>query len=206
MTFNKKLILTCFAILLYGIVYSQHADSLLPYLSIAAKNNPTVLQKFSEYKAALQKVPQVGGLPDPQFNIGVFLEPMELVNGNQIADMRLMQMFESFRDATYQLFYEVQRSWFELQKNQLDIRISEKNIDLLRIIERLTLVKYKAAPAGSYNQATSSAEIQPANSKNGSDNSGGMNSMGNGSGTTVQPSSSMQGNSMSSQTSGCRLS
>ena len=223
MKLGKKIVLTCSAIFICGFVFSQSADSLLPYLGIAAKNNPTVLQKFSEYKAALQKVPQVGGLPDPQFNIGVFLEPMELVNGNQIADMRLMQMFpwfgtlsaakdemslmakakfESFRDAKFQLFYEVQRSWFEMQKNQLDIRTSEKNIDLLGIIERLTLVKYKATPTGSSNQTASSAEIQPANSKNENDNSGGMNSMGNGSGTAVQPSTSMQGNSMSSQTSG----
>ena len=86
-----------------------------------------------------------------------------------------------------------------MQKNQLDIHTSEKNIDLLRIIERLTLVKYKTAPTGSSSQSSSSAEIQPANSKNGNDNPGGMNSMGNGSGTAVQPSTSMQGNSMNSK-------
>jgi cobalt-zinc-cadmium efflux system outer membrane protein len=54
--------------------YSQ--DSLQYYLEIAAKNNPTVLQKFAEYQAALQKIPQVGTLPDPELNVGVFLSPM----------------------------------------------------------------------------------------------------------------------------------
>ncbi len=34
--------------------YSQ-SDSLYKYLEIAAKNNPTVLQKFSEYQAASAK-------------------------------------------------------------------------------------------------------------------------------------------------------
>ena len=66
------------------------------YLEIAAKNNPTVLQRFSEYQAALQKIPQVGSLPDPELSAGVFLSPMELVSGNQVADLRLMQMFPWF--------------------------------------------------------------------------------------------------------------
>ena len=74
----------------------QQADSLMYYLEIAAKNNPRVLQKFTEYQAALQKVPQVGSLPDPELNLGVFLSPMELVSGNQVADIRLMQMFPWF--------------------------------------------------------------------------------------------------------------
>jgi len=216
---SKKIILGCVAIFISGMVYGQHADSLVSYLGIAAKNNPAVLQKFSEYKAALQKVPQAGGLPDPQFNLGVFLEPMELVNGNQIADLRLMQMFpwfgtlraakdemslmakakfESFRDAKFELFYEVQRTWFELQKNKLDIRISDKNIELLRTIERLTLVKYKAAQTGSSSQAPVQPEMQSANTGYPKDDSRGMNSMGGGSSaTSAQPSTSMPGNAMS---------
>src|ERR1035437_6702291 len=76
----------------YSQSYSQ-SDSLNQYLVIAAKNNPSVLQKFYEYKAALQKVPQVGSLPDPELNVGVFIQPMELVDGKQVADIRLMQMF-----------------------------------------------------------------------------------------------------------------
>ena len=50
-------------------VYSQ-TDSLYKYLEIAAKNNPTVLQRFSEYKAALQKIPQAGSLSDPELSVG----------------------------------------------------------------------------------------------------------------------------------------
>ena len=68
----------------------------MKYLEIAAKNNPGVLQKFTEYKASLQKIPQVGSLPDPELSMGVFLKPMELVGGNQVADFRLMQMFPWF--------------------------------------------------------------------------------------------------------------
>ena len=132
--------------------YSQ-TDSLYKYLEIAAKNNPAVLQKFNEYEAALQKIPQVGSLSDPELSAGVFLSPMELVNGNQVADIRLMQMFpwfgviknakdemslmakakfELFRDAKLQVFYDVQRNWYELYKIQKDIRISEKILKFLK--------------------------------------------------------------------------
>ena len=93
---------------------------------------------------------------------------MELVNGNQVADIRLMQMFpwfgvlknardemslmakakfELFRDAKLQVFYDVQRNWYELYKIQKDISISEKNMEILKIIERLALVKFKSAPS-----------------------------------------------------------
>ena len=48
----------------------EQPDSLFTYLEIAAKNNPTVLQRYYEYEAALQKVPQVGSLPDPELVSG----------------------------------------------------------------------------------------------------------------------------------------
>jgi outer membrane protein TolC len=167
----KKLFTTLIALGSFIIGYSQqHPDSLLRYLEIAAKNNPTVLQKFSEYQATLQRIPQVGSLSDPQLSVGVFLKPMELLNGNQVADIRLMQMFpwfgvlkyakdemslmanakfELFRDAKLQVFYEMQRTWYDLYKVQKAISISEKNIEILKIIERLTLIRFKAAPTGS---------------------------------------------------------
>jgi outer membrane protein TolC len=157
------LIVLCFSVVANS---QQSTDSLMKYLEIATKNNPVVLQKISEYQAALQKVPQVGSLPDPELNLGVFLKPMELLGGNQVADIRLMQMFpwfgvlknakdemslmanakyESFRDAKLQVFYDVQRTWYELYKIGQDIHISEKNISILRTIERLTLVKFRTA-------------------------------------------------------------
>jgi outer membrane protein TolC len=164
-----------FCLFLPSKSYSQQ-DSLFTYLEIAAKNNPTIQQKFAEYQAALQKVPQVGSLSDPQLSLGVFLKPMELVNGNQVADIRLMQMFpwfgvlknakdemslmanakfELFRDAKLQVFNDVQRTWYELFKIQKEIRISEKNIEILKVIERLALVRFKA-PLG--NSGASSSE------------------------------------------------
>ena len=163
------LISTYFNLFPYIQAFSQ-TDSLYSYLEIAAKNNPTILQKFSEYQVALQKIPQTGSLSDPELSLGVFLKPMELVSGNQVADIRLMQMFpwfgvlknakdemslmanakfELFRDAKLQVFYDVQRTWYDLYKIQKDITISEKNIEILKVIERLALVRFKTGSMGS---------------------------------------------------------
>ena len=209
----------------------EQTDSLFNYLEIAAKNNPTVLQKYAEYQAALQKIPQVGSLPDPDVTLGVFIKPMELIGGNQVADIRLMQMFpwfgvlknakdemslmakakyELFRDAKLQVFFDVQRTWYELHKVKQNIRISEKNIELLRTIERLAIVRFKAVPSG--NSATTSNRISSLSpSSNSSSGSTGMNSMGGNSGNTAgsvtnQATSPMSGSPMGSSSGSSGLS
>jgi outer membrane protein TolC len=195
----KKLLIT-FIVLGSWMVAStqQYPDSLLRYLGIAVKNNPAVLQKFSEYQAALQKIPQAGSLPDPELSAGIFLSPMELVNGKQVADLRLMQMFpwfgvlkygkdemslmakakfELFRDAKLQVYYDVQRSWYELYKVQKDISITEKNIEILKLIERLALVRFKSASSES-SGTTSQGTSKSSQANTGSDpGSSGMQTM-----------------------------
>jgi outer membrane protein TolC len=215
-TTYKKILITIFALNSWLLVSSQqYPDSLLLYLEIAANNNPGVLQKFTEYQAALQKIPQVSSLSDPELSLGVFLKPMELINGNQVADIRLMQMFpwfgvlkyakdemslmanakyELFRDAKLQVFYDVQRKWYELYKVQKEICISEKNIEILKIIERLTLVRFKSAPSENSGTISSNTPIFSASAQKNSGSSSGMQTMG-----TVQGnsgSSAMQTSTM----------
>jgi outer membrane protein TolC len=224
-TAYKKLLITFIALGSWFVSYSQqYPDSLFKYLEIAAKNNPAVLQKFSEYQAALQTIPQVGSLPDPQLSLGVFLTPMELVSGKQVADIRLMQMFpwfgvlknakdemslmakakyELFRDSKLQVFYDVQRTWYELYKIQKDISISEKNIEILKIIERLALVKFKAAPPESSVTTSSNPFNSSVTAQKNSAGASGMQTMGAaqgnpGSAASNQVSSSMQTGPMGS--------
>jgi outer membrane protein TolC len=200
------------------------SDSLTYYLGMVAKNNPTVLQRYNEYQAALQKVQQIGGLPDPQLELGVFLSPMELIGGNQVADIKIMQMFpwfgvlknakdemslmakgkyELFRDAKLQVFYDVQRIWFDLYKVRQNIRISEKNVELLKTIERLSLVKYKS---GSIVGSSSGKNIPGSNTSN-SSGSTGMNTMSGNSGSISSQLSIQSGSSsMNSNSSGSGLS
>lgn len=221
----------CFNIFLFTSAYSQ-SDSLVNYLEIAAKNNPAVRQKFAEYRASLQKIPQAGSLSDPQLDIGVFLSPMELVNGNQVADIRLMQMFpwfgvlrnakdemshmanarfDQFRDAELQVYYDVQRTWYELYKIRKNIEVSEKNIEILTVIERLALIRYKSAPSGG-SSATPSGSGIPSGSVQNNNLSGGtqgMNSMGGNTGnqgTTPASNESMPSQTMGSASVGSSLS
>ena len=190
---------------------------------------PLVLQKFTEYKAALQKVPQVGSLPDPELSIGVFLKPMELMQGYQVSDIRLMQMFpwfgvlknakdemslmakakyELFRDARLSLFYDVQRAWYELIKFHQEIHISEDNVEILKTIERLMLVRFKSpltGATGSSSENITSGGIPAAPSSG----SAGMQIMGgniNNSGTNAgQVAPSMNSNPMGTQAAGSGL-
>jgi outer membrane protein TolC len=152
-------------LLSFSPLYSQH-DSLNKYLEISEMNNQALSRKINEYKAALQKIPQAGSLPDPELSAGIFLKPMELVSGSQAADLRLMQMFpwfgvlksakdemslmakakyESLRDETLQLGYDVQRTWYELYRIRQNISVSEKNLELLKSLEKLALVKFQSA-------------------------------------------------------------
>ena len=199
----------------------DQADSLYYYLEIAARNNPTVLQKYAEYEAALQKVPQAGSLPDPELSMGIFLSPMELLGGNQLADIRLMQMFpwfgvikagkdemslmakakfETFRDVKLQVFYDVQRNWYELGKIRENIRISEKNLELLRVIERLAIIKLQAETKGT--GLTKPGSLYSGKGQDASE----MEGMGDSSsGSYDQESISMSGTSMGSFSGGSGL-
>lgn len=195
----------------------QYPDSLVQYLEIAAKNNPAVRQKFTEYQAALQKVPQVESLSDPELSLGVFLKPMELVSGNQVADIKLMQMFpwfgvlrnakdemgymanakfEIFRDAKLQVYYDVQSAYYELYKVGEEISISEKNVEILKVIERLALAGFKSAASGNFVPASSGPGMSSGPGKNVSMGSVGMQGMGAGQGNSGSSASNMPSESM----------
>jgi len=155
---------------------------LYAYQKTAAQNNPTILEKWSEYQAALQKVPQVASLPDPNLNLGIFLTPMELPSGNQVADLQLMQMFPWFgvlknakgemslmakasfasvEAVKLQVFYEVRSSWFNLYRNREQVRFTQQNLELLRQVERLATSRYKAGVSGSSVSVSNSSSSMP---------------------------------------------
>lgn len=195
-------------------------DSLMHYLDVAVRNNPTVLQRYYEYQAALQKIPQVGTLPDPTLEMGIFLKPMDIMDGKQIADIKLMQMFpwfgvlknakdemslmakakyESLRDAKLLVVFEMQSNWYTLNRLQQTIKISERNLEVLHTIERLSLVKFRATSgsvAASASRLPSTTATIPQNGVSGMQGMNGTASGGLTPGGTVlsqSMSSPMQG-------------
>lgn len=210
-------------------------DSLVHYSETALKENPVVLQKFELYRASLERVLQSGSLPDPEFTAGIFLSPMELVMGNQLAELSLMQMFpwfgvfryakdemslmakadyEEFKDAKLQVVYDVQRTWYEIYRLQENIRFSQKNARILQTLEKLSLSRYKSASPGSGATTIPSSGTGTMNSGTGSVSpaQGGMTMGGNtstvspsGSGLYSSPAQSMQQGAMGGNSSGTGL-
>jgi outer membrane protein TolC len=191
--------------------FAQMTDSLVldNYLETAAKNNPGVKAAFNQYLAALEKVPQVGSLPDPQGSLGFFLQPMELLNGNQVGSIGVMQMFpwfgtlklakdeaslmakaqfSLFQESKAMLFYNVKASWYKLVKYKRGIVLINENIALLESIEKLALVKFQS-PAGSSSGSSSGSSMQGAPS--GTGNPGAMGGMNSQAAASVQPQSGM---------------
>jgi outer membrane protein TolC len=154
---------------------------------------------------------------------------MEFLGGKQIANISLMQMFpwfgtlksakdemslmakakfESYLDSRLNLFYDVKRTWYELNKVHHEILISERNAEILRSVERLTLVRFKSGITGA---VTSSGGRAPADAtQNTASGSTGMSNMSQGSagGTGVasaQGSGSMPAGTMGNQSGGSGL-
>ncbi|MBN1932167.1 MAG: TolC family protein [Desulfobacterales bacterium] len=146
----KKIMFITIALLGIGSMgYSQTLDD---YFKIAAENNPGLQAKYKTFKAFLEKVPQVGSLPDPNLSFGYFISPIETRVGPQRARFSLTQMFpwfgtlksrknaaafmaeakyQDFLDARNKLFYQVSAAYYALFELNRWIKIEKENIQIL---------------------------------------------------------------------------
>lgn len=154
-------------------VMGQQADTtdaqIDQYLREAAQNNPELKAQYRQYLSALQESPQVSTLPDPELAFGYFINPIETRVGPQQARFGITQMFpwfgtlnargnaatekaqakfEAFQDVRNKLFYNVQKSWYNLYRIEESIRIVQENIELLDIYESLATQKYETNQVG----------------------------------------------------------
>ncbi len=65
-------------------------------LQFAALRNPAVEAAFNRWKAAAERIPQAGALPDPRFTFGHFFESVETRVGPQNQRFGLSQAFPWF--------------------------------------------------------------------------------------------------------------
>lgn len=204
--------------------YGQTADSLSHYLQVAAQNNPGIKADFLAYQASLQKVPQAGAYEDPQLEMGMFLKPMDIVGGRQVAEFKLMQMFpwfgtkkaaqteavhmakmsyEKFRETRDNLYLDVYTQWYILCSLQQRLMNNRENKALLTQLEELAMRKF-ASPSGSSSSGYSIPSPAPAPRNNTSAVAGGgmsgMSSTGGTSSSTMPASQGMS--SMSGGSSG----
>lgn len=159
--------LMCFKIILIGMILPHPilGQTLEDYLELATEQNPRVKSAFLAYQASLQRVPQVGALPDPQLSLGLFLRPMEQMMGNQVAQVSLMQMFpwfgtldaakeeaalmakakfHTFLDVKSSIRYETKALWYALYQIEVEQHITNENLKILRTLETLALNRFKS--------------------------------------------------------------
>lgn len=158
-------------------IMAQTGDSIQYYLEIAGRNNPKIQSEFLKYESSLERIPQAGAYPDPTLDIGFFLKPMDIMDGKQVADFTLMQMFpwfgtqkaarteaaqmskmayEEFRLSVNILFLSVYKQWYELSSLQQQLKNSEANRRSLIQLESLATRKYSSSSANSSNMSSSS--------------------------------------------------
>jgi len=139
------------------------------YLVYAALNNATLEASFNRWKAALESIPQVEALPDPRFTYRYFIEEVETRVGAQRQSFDLSQTFpwfgklklrgdaamaasevvrQRFKSDKLAVFYKVKDAWYEYYYLKQAIEITKENIELIKHIEGIARVRYKAAVGG----------------------------------------------------------
>ncbi|MBK6264097.1 TolC family protein [Marivirga sp. S37H4] len=221
-TSSFRLLTSIFIILQLLQTNLSQAQNLERYLVEAGEKNPELKAYFNDYLATMEQIPQVGALPDPELTVGFFLQPMERFMGNQLADIRLMQMFpwfgmlrtqkdevgkmasaryEVFENAKNNLYYQVKSIYYEMYQLEEEIRITEENLKILQTYERIALSRFKSSGTGgsSSNMPSSGSMDSPTGTSSGS-SMGGMSSGGNNARPSVKPAGSVvsDGGSMAS--------
>jgi cobalt-zinc-cadmium efflux system outer membrane protein len=151
------------------ISQAQAERPINPYLVMAAENNPRLKALFNEYLAALEEVPQVGTLPDPQLSFGYFIMPVETRVGQQRASVSFSQMFpwfgtldaqesvaaeqakvrlQVFEDAKLELFKEIKSTYNDLYYINAATAITEENLRLVNSFKEIAKVYYESGKAG----------------------------------------------------------
>lgn len=162
------LLITAF-LLLPSLLWAQEAKPVDQYLQVAAENNPQLKSSFNQYLAALEEVPQVGTLPDPQVTFAVFAQPVETRVGAQRANFSISQMFpwfgtlnaqervaaerakarlQAFEDEKLALFKQVKVTYNDLYYLQKAIEITQTNLELLASFKELATISFESGNAG----------------------------------------------------------
>lgn len=177
---NKIIILSLLLISSLIGMAQDTKESLNQYLKIAAENNPGLKAKFNNYMASMEKVPQVGTLPDPQFTFGYFINPIETRLGPQRATFGLKQAFpwfgllaskedaatemakakyEIFENSKSNLFFEVKTAYLNYYFMEKAMQITKENLEILEIFKNLSLVKIETGNASIVDELRVELEI-----------------------------------------------
>lgn len=155
---------TLIILLTLGSFQILNAQTLDASIRTAIENSPAIKARRAAFEASLQKLPQVGSLPDPEVSLSFFVGQMMLPMGNQLGNLTVMQMFPWFgvldaqRDAAagmsevaYQeiamtgneLALKVKNAWYPLAAQAEKIRLQKEILEVLKADKDLALVKFQ---------------------------------------------------------------
>ncbi|MCX5772883.1 MAG: TolC family protein, partial [Candidatus Hydrogenedentes bacterium] len=139
-------------------VFFAGNDELRQYLFEAAQNNPNLKARYEDWRAALEKLPQVTTLEDPMFGYTQFLQ-----SGQYLAQLMIEQKFPwfgtlrtrgdkaaleadaalaRFYAARNQLFAQVKNAYFEYAFLAESMNIIQSQAAILSQLEEITLSRY----------------------------------------------------------------
>lgn len=145
---------------LTNLAFPQSLDDLF---RMAADNNPGLKAKYLQFEAALEKVNQIGILPDPGFSFGYFILPVETRVGPQRARFSLSQRFpwfgtlaaqkdvaalqaeskfQSFLEARNLLYYQVAAACYPLIELSEQKRLAKESLNLLETFQSIATSGY----------------------------------------------------------------
>ncbi|MCP3928208.1 MAG: TolC family protein [Bacteroidetes bacterium] len=144
------------------------AQSIDELLTMAVENNLELKALYQEYLAALEKGDQVNELPDPEVAIGMFVLSPETRVGPQWVRIGASQMFpwkgtlltkekmvltmaktkyEQVEATKLDVYFKLKSAWFQLYELDKSRTIIQRNLRILRSLERLSLVKVESGKA-----------------------------------------------------------
>lgn len=135
------------------------------YVRYAVRHNPGLEAAFYRWRAALERVPQVKTLPDPQLSFGIVIDQVDKsseYNGERYSISQMFPWFgklklrgdvaleeahaeaRRFEAARLQLIDQVSRAYFEYAYLHQAIAIARENLELLIRLESVARAMYRA--------------------------------------------------------------
>jgi cobalt-zinc-cadmium efflux system outer membrane protein len=143
-------------------------STLQDLLAVAALNNPGLKGAYEQWQSALQRIPQVKALPNPQLTFTYFIREVETRVGPQQGKVGLMQMFpwfgklklkgsaaleaanaakQMYDNMKLNMFYRVKEAYYDYYYINRSTAILEENIRLLKHLESVMIEKYRTGMA-----------------------------------------------------------
>lgn len=173
MTTLKTKIITLILFILIGPLWVESQEMKWDkYIDIAIENNPGLKAQYNRYLQALEQIPQMKALPDPNLSAGIFLSPIKTRVGDQKFKLSITQMFPWFgmlnqreQQATHEaiayyeiylnkrdlLEYKVKSRWLDLFLIDRKIFFTHKRIEILSQLEKQKISQFKNNQEGLVN-------------------------------------------------------